>query len=298
MAHAQQRSACFRACSADEFHGGARVFGIQTRRRLISENKFRRARERTRNRDTLLLADTHAFHPGVGVRDSKARKQCGRPRPMLVFMNGGEHQRREDILKCAESMEEIERLEDHPDRAPAECVTRGAAQFVNVRAGHFDDSFIGIAQPGDQLKQRALSRPRSAGQEELLSRGDGEVGKIENIAEGAGIPLFVAELQTGNEECRCGVHTCSSVRVMTRCRFASKSRVCWEFIIRRRGFFAQADFVGGARAAAIASECEGGGFAQVVCLPTGTRAQPDTARIAVAVGAFVVETKRRQASQS
>ena len=111
--------------AAHQIDDQVRVVGIEIRGRFIGDDECGIGHESPGDRDTLLLAATHFLGTVVhAVREFDLAQQLFGPRSCIGLGNAADLQGKHHVLERGENGDEIEILEDKPDR--------GAAQFTSA----------------------------------------------------------------------------------------------------------------------------------------------------------------------
>jgi hypothetical protein len=87
----------------------------------------------------------------------------------------------------------VERLEDKPDRVPAQPNEHSIRSTVDARPGDLDQPSIGDIEPAEEVQERRLARSRPADDCDELAGGDVEVGAVEDADDCRGAPVRLDE---------------------------------------------------------------------------------------------------------
>ena len=97
----------------------------------------------------------------------------------LALADYVEPERKGDILRDAEHVEQVEGLEDHPAAPPAIERGRTARKAREVRLSNANAPGFGVDQPGENVQEAALSASRLPAHAQELTARNREVAAIE-----------------------------------------------------------------------------------------------------------------------
>ena len=145
--------------------------GVQRSGRLVGQQQRRPVHQRPGHGHPLPLAARQPTRVGAGVAvDAQRPEQLGGPSGRLPATHAGQLGREDDVLEHGEVVQQVEELEDQPDRG-APVPRRGRlAQGVDATAADGDGARGRPVEAGDQVQQRGLP---AAGRPE---DGDGLAG--------------------------------------------------------------------------------------------------------------------------
>ena len=106
-------------------------------------------------------------------------QQLQRPLAALGLANAGAQQRDLDVGLRREHRQQVVQLEDEADDLAPEA--RGVVQVGHRDAVDHHGPGVGAIQPSDQREERALARPRRAGDEQHLAGVDLERDVVERV---------------------------------------------------------------------------------------------------------------------
>src|SRR3954471_11647627 len=169
----------------EDLLGGLRV---EVAGRLVGEHHGRAVDQRSGDGDALLLAARELRRP---VREAIAQADGvdQRVEPLLVDLAAGQGEREEDVLLGGEDRYEVEGLEDE-----AESITAQPGAALVVQAADLlpldDDRARGRpVEPGEQVHQRGLARPRRTHDRGELAGGERHGHAAERVHRGLALAV-------------------------------------------------------------------------------------------------------------
>jgi hypothetical protein len=149
------------------------VAAVETRRRLVGNQKKRAKREGTRHGDPLLFAARKGAWAGAGASGETHRLErlAG---PLVGVGVAAERERKTHVLEDIEERKELDILEDEGEVGEAE---RGApilVERVEIPTKETDPARAGGFEARGDRKKRRLARTRDAEDGRPLARFEGE----------------------------------------------------------------------------------------------------------------------------
>ena len=146
---------------------------VEVRRRLVRQQQRRVERERPRDRDTLLLtARQLARAVRLPLGEADLGQHLGRAAPSRACAHALGTQRHLDVLGGREARDQVERLEDDADPAPAVVVESAPVELGHLDAVEPHASSLGAENRGQHRQQRRLAAAARAQQHRELSAAD------------------------------------------------------------------------------------------------------------------------------
>ncbi len=170
---------------------------------LVGDEERRSVGKRACDGGALLLAAGERGGELVTLRgDADALEERGGTRVALGARHGADEvQRDADVLARGERGEELEELEDDADVGAAPAREGVLVEGVECRLADADVAACGAIEPGDQIEECRLARPRASREGDELAgmRAEGDVAEGDDrLAGGAGeVPGDGVELDEG-----------------------------------------------------------------------------------------------------
>ena len=165
-----ERHAVLRVELAEEVDHFLAGLGVEVAGRLVAQQQLRRAEQRARDRDALLLAARQLARPAVrevGEPDAAQRLAAA----LLDVRRVVRERRRDDhVAETRQVIEQVERLEHEADRLVAELARACASPAaMRVDTEHLDLAGVGLIEAADDVEQRRLAGARLADERDQLA---------------------------------------------------------------------------------------------------------------------------------
>ena len=162
---------------------------VEVAGRLVGEDHGGLGQQRTRDRNTLLLAAGELGRPVRSpVHQADGLEQL--TLPLRIGLASGDRQRQLDVLLRRQHRQEVEELEDEPDLVAPQPGELLVVQADDLGAVDLDRSRGGLVETGEDVHERRLPRAgRAHDRRELALR---ELGRDSAQRIDGGVPLAVA----------------------------------------------------------------------------------------------------------
>ena len=161
----------------DEFHHALTRVEVEGAGGFVGEDQPWPAHERPRDRDALLLAAGQTVgHAVEAVSETDEVEHVGGDlRAPPERPAAGVQQRHRDVLEGGAPLQQVELLEDEPDRRAPQPVAARRRQAADGCVIERDLAAGGQVEKPEEIQERGLPRARTADDRHVIARFDGEV---------------------------------------------------------------------------------------------------------------------------
>ncbi|GES16003.1 hypothetical protein Amac_096010 [Acrocarpospora macrocephala] len=152
--------------------------GVEVAGRFVGQQQRRLGDERASDRHPLLLAARELAGQGLlPAGEPDGRDEVTGP-GLAVEAHPVRQHRREHVVEHAEGRQQVEALEDEPDRAPVP-LQPAPPQRVDALPAHVDLAPVREVHGADEVQQRRFARPGRAGERHGAARRDVQADPVE-----------------------------------------------------------------------------------------------------------------------